>query len=136
MTAVAMQWARIAAAAGLLLGLAGCGALGLYAGAPLSEDVTRQALTPGVSTKADVGKALGRARVNRFDSGYEVWVYDYKAGLPVFAGFVPVLGTVAGLADAATRDRELAILFDPAGVVRKYRLREAPSRVERMVGAR
>ena len=125
---------RLVVVAGMALGLAGCGTLGLYAGAPLTQEVTRQALTPGVSTKADVARVLGHARVNRFDSGYEVWAYDYKAGLPMFAGFVPVVGTLAALADATTRERELAILFDRDGVVRKYRLREAPSQLERAAG--
>lgn len=115
----------------LAIALAGC------ASAPaLTEAQSRQALTAGVSTKADVAQVLGNAKVNAFDSGYEVWTYRYKAGLPVFAGFLPVVGTLATLADATTRERELAILFDPAGVVRKYTLREAPSTAERLVGAR
>jgi hypothetical protein len=122
---------RLLLASAIGLGLAGC------ASAPaLSEAQSRQALTAGVSTKADVAQVLGSAKVNAFDSGYEVWTYRYKAGLPVFAGFLPVVGTLATLADATTRERELAILFDPSGVVRKYTLREAPSPAERLVGAR
>jgi hypothetical protein len=122
---------RLLLASTLVVGLAGC------ASAPaLTEAQSRQALTAGVSTKADVAQVLGNARVNAFDSGYEVWTYRYKAGLPVFAGFLPVVGTLATLADATTRERELAILFDPSGVVRKYTLREAPSTAERLVGAR
>ncbi|AVR97769.1 hypothetical protein [Pseudoduganella armeniaca] len=122
---------RLLLASAMGLGLAGC------ASAPaLTEAQSRQALTAGVSTKADVAQVLGSAKVNAFDSGYEVWTYRYKAGLPVFAGFLPVVGTLATLADATTRERELAILFDPSGVVRKYTLREAPSSAERLVGAR
>lgn len=122
---------RLLLAGALAIGLAGC------ASAPaLTEAQSRRALTAGVSTKADVAQVLGDGKVNTFDSGYEVWTYRYKAGLPVFAGFLPVVGTLATLADATTRERELAILFDPSGVVRKYTLREAPSSAERLVGAR
>ena len=127
---------RVAMAAGMALGLGGCAMLGLYDGAPLTEAASREALTAGVSTRADVARVLGTAQVNTFDSGYEVWTYRYKAGLPVFAGFLPGIGALANLADATTRERELVILFGPDGCVRKYRLREAPSGVERLVGAR
>ena len=136
MTALRIVLLRLAAVAGLAAGLGGCALLGLYDGTPLTEASTRQALTAGVSTRADVARVLGTAKVNTFDSGYEVWTYHYKAGLPVFAGFLPGVGALASLADATTRDRELVILFGPDGFVKKYRLREAPSGVERLVGAR
>jgi hypothetical protein len=135
MTAPRFVLSRLAAVAGLAVGLGGCAMLGLYDGAPLTEAATRQALTAGVSTRADVARVLGTAKVNTFDSGYEVWTYRYKAGLPVFAGYLPGVGALASLADATTRERELVILFGPDGFVRKYRLREAPSRAERLVGS-
>lgn len=93
-------------------------------------------LTPGVTTQAAVQRALGKASVTRFDSGYEVWVYDVSSRLPPFVGMVPGLGLMAGAVDAATRERELAILFDREGIVRKARLRETESQLDRLLAPR
>jgi len=60
----------------------------------------------GKSTKADVVAALGRAIVISFDSGYEVWVYRWRGS------------------DTTTRAAtELVVLFDPAGLATKARVR-------------
>ncbi|MDL2355666.1 MAG: hypothetical protein QFF03_10445 [Pseudomonadota bacterium] len=116
------------------LGLAGCATLGLGAAKPLSAEGARQALTIGVSTKVDVTRLMGDAAVTDFASGNSVWVYRYKAGVPMLVGLLPVVGTLASAVDAGTGDRELAILFDQHGVVHKYRLREAASPLEHLLG--
>ncbi len=67
---------------------------------------TRDAVTIGKSTKADVISALGKTTVVRFDSGFEVWVYQYRGGAPGVNEFV--------------------VLFAPSGVVAKTRIRPAP----------
>lgn len=121
----------------LLLGMGGCASLGFGTAKPLTVEGSRQALTIGASTKADVTRVLGGdAKVNTFLSGYEVWVYNYKAGLPLFLDFLPVVGTLATAVDIATDDRELAILFDKDGIVRKYRMREADSRLKQALSSR
>ena len=124
---------RFALASSLVLGMSGCASLGMGAARPLTEEGIRQVLTVGASNKVDVARVMGDAKVNTFRSGYEVWVYNYKAGVPMFIGFVPVVGALANVVDASTRDRELAILFDKNGIVRKYRLRESESQVERLL---
>jgi hypothetical protein len=124
---------QLALAGSLVLGMNACASLGKGTARPSTEDGVGQVLTIGKSTRADVTKLMGDAKVNTFRSGYEVWVYNYKAELPAFVDFVPVVSTVATVVDMATRDRELAILFDRDGVVRKYRLREAESRAERLL---
>jgi hypothetical protein len=60
------------------------------------------AVTIGKSTKADVIAAYGKTVEIDFDSGYAVWVYR--------------LGTA-----------EFVLLFDPAGVLAKTRVRPAPA---------
>jgi hypothetical protein len=54
----------------------------------------------------------------RFDSGYEVCVYEFQHGIPRFVVYVPI----AGLFSSHTRrtGKEVRILFDPAGIVQKY----------------
>jgi hypothetical protein len=61
----------------------------------------KNAVTIGRSTRADVIAALGQTLVIGFDNGYEVWVYR--------------LGE--------DRGAEFVILFDPAGIVAKTRMR-------------
>jgi hypothetical protein len=62
---------------------------------------------PGQTTKAQVAAALGPANVVSFDSGFEVWVYRQPPAGPDM--------------DSA----EFVILFTPAGVVQKSRVRPA-----------
>jgi hypothetical protein len=67
----------------------------------------------GKSSKADVVATLGKATVVSFDSGYEVWIYREKsaaAGLGLFG-------------QPAKERSELVLLFEPAGVLKKTRVR-------------
>jgi hypothetical protein len=62
------------------------------------------------SSKQEVRAALGEGAAIRFDSGYEVWSYDF--GPPQ--------------KPRHARD-ELVVLFSPSGVVSNTRLRPAPA---------
>lgn len=86
--------------------LAGCASQPAPPGAQLSAERLAQRVVPGVTTRAELLAAFGPTRHVRFDSAYEVWVYQSPAGGGRFAEFV--------------------ILLDPAGVVSKTRTR-APS---------
>jgi hypothetical protein len=68
---------------------------------------SRGAIAPG-ATRADVLAALGAGQVIAFDSGYEVWVYR-----------------VAPPGKPASGKTELVVLFSPAGLVSKSRVRGA-----------
>jgi hypothetical protein len=75
-------------------------------GQPVAPDAALRAIALGKSTRSDVAAALGAAIVIRFDSGYEVWAYRWP-------------GT-----DRTTRAAtELVVLFNPAGVASKARIR-------------
>jgi hypothetical protein len=76
-------------------------------------------LTIGKSTKGDVAAALGETLVLRFDTGYEVWVYQVENHARAPAA------RATDEATAATRP-ELVILFAPSGVVAKTRIRPVP----------
>ena len=72
----------------------------------LSPAAAQAAVRAGQS-KGEVARALGRANVIAFDSGWEVWVYRWPG------------------ADRSTRAAtELVVLFDASGVVRKVRTRQ------------
>jgi len=86
----------------------------------------KDAITIGTSTQADVIAALGKTAAITFDTGFEVWVYQYE-------GEAPARGSWAvGNAHAGTEPRtpgktEFVILFAPTGVVTKTRIRSAPA---------
>ena len=90
----------------LLVALAGCASTPPPPGAQVAEERLAQSVVPGSTTKAELIAAFGQTRSVRFDSGYEVWLYQSPAGGGRFAEFV--------------------ILVDPAGVVSKTR-RRAPA---------
>lgn len=85
----------------------------------------RQQLKPGQTTQAEVLREFGQASVYRYANGFETWTYQQTQGLPKFVSYLPVVGLLApALPD---RTRELALLFDAQGVLRKLDLRAASS---------
>ncbi|APA67870.1 hypothetical protein YQ44_08495 [Janthinobacterium sp. 1_2014MBL_MicDiv] len=75
-----------------------------------------QSITVGKTTRLDLDAALGNATVVSFDPGYEVWVYKNQLQTPSVARLLPLLGQKG--------TREVAVVFDQAGVVSKYRIHE------------
>ena len=67
----------------------------------ITQERAARAVTIGRSSRADVAGALGETQAIRFDSGYEIWVYRL----------------------ANTQTGEFLVLFSPAGVVTKTRVR-------------
>ncbi|MBB3117117.1 hypothetical protein [Pseudoduganella violacea] len=120
------------AALGLLLLTACASPTRTSTGVSVTEAQTR--LVVGRSSKAEVAAALGRAAVTSFPSGYEVWVYNDKLELPALVSFVPLVGSLASAVEVTAQNRELVILFDPSGTVRKYQMRVDGSRLEKLVG--
>jgi hypothetical protein len=80
----------------------------VHAAKAIPEDDATDAVLIGKSTKADVLTALGGSTGVRFDSGFEVWAYEF------------------GPQKRPLAKTEYVVLFDPAGVVAKTRLRHAP----------
>jgi hypothetical protein len=70
----------------------------------LSLQAASGKVAAGQSTKAEVQAALGPARVVRFDSGYEVWLYRVRE-------------------PGSHAESEFVLLFSPAGVLAKTRVR-------------
>lgn len=76
----------------------------------------------GKSTKADVVAALGSTKSISFDSGYEVWVYKVPVQGNYSAGMREMMEH-ALLGRGVLGNAEYVVLFDPAGIVAKTRLR-------------
>lgn len=86
--------------------LAGCATAPPPVGTSIPAAKLDSAVVPGQTIRAQMLAALGPTKFVRFDTGYEVWLYQSPADGGRFAEFV--------------------VLVDPAGVVSKTR-RRAPA---------
>ena len=125
-------------AAGMLYALcacvAGCAAPGATSVATTGSAAERagvsardatHAIAVGRSTKADVIGVLGKTQVIVFDSGFEVWVYQYKDDAAASTGPAQRVAR-AGARNEPQGKAEFVVLFAPSGVVAKTRIRPAP----------
>jgi outer membrane protein assembly factor BamE (lipoprotein component of BamABCDE complex) len=101
--------------------LAGCAATGNGRIETLTRERAAGLLVAGTTTKDDVRRALGDASVTAFPNGREVWFYRYDDSAARLVKYVPLVGRMA---QTGTQIRELRILFDPDGRVRKFRLQD------------
>jgi len=110
------MWRRASACLAAAALLAACGGpllqpearpTPVFRDARMTVAMASQAVVVGSSTRQQVAALLGPGEALRFENGYEVWVY--RARDP----------------QARARAEELAILFDPAGVVSRLRVRPA-----------
>lgn len=97
--------------------LTGCAATGNGAVRSLTPEHASRTIVIGKSSKADIGAAFGTATVTSYAGGYEVWLYQVG-----YAKVVDSLPYVNLLLNSADNRKELSILFDHGGLVKKYRL--------------
>lgn len=103
--------------------LAACTTVGNGRVQTLQAAEARELLHPGQTTRAEAERLLGTGSLLRFDSGWSTTHYLYRNGLPRALDFVPLVGLVTSAVPAT--ETELVLLFDPDGVLRKYKLRRA-----------
>ena len=125
-----MTAARIAALASVLF-ITGCSTAGNGLLVQLDSVEAHARLVPGTTTQDDVRQAFGDGEVVRFESGMQTWHYSWREGLAKGWDDVPYIGLITTRLDRPTK--ELVILFDAAGVLRRwslqtYRNRDRPSR--------
>jgi hypothetical protein len=77
---------------------------------------------PGHTTEADARAAFGQGSVVQFRSGWSTWHYEYRAGLAKGWDEVPFIGLITSRSARPTK--ELVLLFDAAGTLRRYALQE------------
>lgn len=100
-----------------LAALAGCASTGNGAVKTLTRERAVSTIVVGSSTRADISAAFGAADVTKFSNGYELWLY--QVGYSKAVDSVPYVNLLLSSAD---NTRELSILFDKTGVVKKYQL--------------
>jgi hypothetical protein len=95
----------------------------------LTQKSTGHLLVAGNTSRADVERSLGQGKALHFDSGYEVWVYEFQGsqGLPQWFNYVPWVGLITTYVPRKATAKELRILFDQQGVVTKWLLLDTPA---------
>lgn len=111
---------RLAATFVLALSAAGCSSVGNGRLVQLDAAQAQALLVPGRTTRDDVRRALGDGAAIRFRSGFETWHYAYRRGLAKGWDDVPYINLIAARIDSPVK--ELVILFDASGVLRRWSL--------------
>ena len=106
----------------LAMGLAGCSTVGNGRLVQLQAPEARTLLVPGTTTRADVRQTFGEGQIVRFQSGMETWHFLYREGVAKGWDDIPYIGLITSRLDRPTK--ELVILFDSAGIVRRWSLQE------------
>lgn len=105
---------------------AGCSTAGNGRLVRLDAPEARGLLAPGTTTQADVRLAFGQGSVVRFRSGWETWQYQYREGIAKGWDEVPYIGLATSRLARPTK--ELVVLFDDHGVVRRWSLQQFDDR--------
>jgi len=123
-----MNTARLACmlAVAALAVAAGCSTAGNGRLVRLDDPEARGLLVPGTTTQADVRETLGQGSVIRFRSGWQTWQYQYREGVAKGWDEVPYVGLVTSRLARPTK--ELVVLFDDHGVVRRWSLQQFDDR--------
>jgi hypothetical protein len=110
----------------LALAAAGCSTVGNGGLVQLDAPQAQALLVPGRSTRDEVRQALGEGAIIHFESGMETWRYQYREGVAKGWDQVPYIGLITARLDRPTK--ELVILFDASGVLRRWSLQEYRAR--------
>lgn len=110
----------------LLVTLSACQSMGNGRAFSQSSTERSRTLQIGITSRDDVRRELGDAVIYEYDDGSQAWSYQTTTGIPKWVGFLPYLNLLP--IDYADRTKELALLFDPKGILRKMEWREGRSK--------
>jgi outer membrane protein assembly factor BamE (lipoprotein component of BamABCDE complex) len=104
--------------------LGGCASAGNETLRAETESSVQQKIVQGKSTKADVKSSFGSPLKTSFtDSGLEIWTYEFSKVSADAISYVPIV-SLFGATSSGTK-KELVVLFDSNGVVKKYSMSES-----------
>jgi hypothetical protein len=119
--------AVIALIAGLTL--SGCVSNGNETLRKESEASVAQKIVEGKTTKAEIKAMFGSPLKTTFtDGGLEIYSYELSKMTADAINYVPLVGLLGGTASGTKK--ELVILFDDQGLVKKFSMSESPVKVK------
>lgn len=111
-------------AVGIVAFLAGCAGTGNDRLRAETETSVSQKIVEGKTTKAAVRDQFGSpAKTSFTDGGLEIWNYEFANVSADAVNFIPVINLFGS--SASGTKKELVVLFDENGVVRRYSMSES-----------
>ena len=104
----------------------GCSTVGNGRLVRLDEPAARSLLATGTTTRSDVLQDFGQGTIVHFRSGWETWQYQYRECIAKGWDQVPYIGLITSRLARPTK--ELIVLFDDRGVVRRWSLQQFDDR--------
>lgn len=109
----------------ICLFLAGCASSGNESLRKETESSVAQKMTEGKTTKAEVHAQFGSPLKTTFtDGGLEIWTYELSKVSADAVNYIPLVGLFGGTASGTKK--ELVILFDDKGVIKRFSMSESP----------
>lgn len=111
--------------ASVLALFAGCASSGNESLRKESESSVAQKMKEGVTTKAEVRAHFGSPIKTTFtDGGLEIWTFELSKAHADAVNYIPIVGLFGGSASGVKK--ELVILFDTNGIVKRFSMSESP----------
>ena len=108
----------------------GCTTIGNESLRSESEESVKAKITEGKTTKAEVKAAFGSPFNTTYTSdGLEVWKYELSKISADATAVIPIVNIFA--ASESGIKKELTVLFDNQGVVKKFNMSESPVTIRR-----
>lgn len=108
-----------------LVSLSGCASAGNESLRRETEASVASKMTEGVTTKSQVRSMFGSpAKTSFTDGGLEIWTYEMEKLKADAVSYIPVVNWFGS--SASGMKKELVVLFDERGVVRRYSMSESP----------
>lgn len=113
----------IGLACGLAL-LSGCASVGNESLRKESEASVAQKIVEGKTTKAEIRAMFGSPAKTTFtDGGLEIWTFELAKMKADGVNYIPIVGLFGS--SASGTKKELVVLFDVAGVVKRFSMSES-----------
>ncbi len=109
--------------------VAGCASVGNESLRQETEATISQKIVEGKTAKTEVRSMFGSPASTSFtDAGLEIWKYELSKMSADAVNFIPVVN-LFGRSHSGTK-KELVILFDDKGIVKRYSMSESPVSVK------
>lgn len=110
---------RVVAALMMAIIMTGCASVGNEKLRAETEESVATKIVEGKTTKAEVKGLFGSpSRTSFTDSGMEIWNYEFVNVAADAVSYIPIVGAFGG--SVSGTKKELVVLFDLAGIVKRY----------------
>lgn len=107
----------------------GCASIGNESLRRENEATVSQKVVEGKTTKAEVRSMFGSPVSTSFtDAGLEIWKYELSQMTADAVNFVPIVNLFGS--SSSGMKKELVVLFDDKGIVKRFSMSESPVSVK------